>query len=647
MSRQLDYALAAPNNVMRLGLIAAVVLILALSAGAAAGTYSEAPMLQELVEAGELPAVEDRLPHPDHVYVVEPLEEIGRYGGTLRTTTVTPEGYGDDTLLSSYGNAVQPAPDGTETIPHILRDLEHSEDRTVWTMHLRQGMKWSDGVPLTSEDLMFWYNDILLNEDLTPVIGVPWRWEGEVVQAVQIDDYTVEFSMSTPQVYFAEHLLANAGLFRPKHYLKQFHPNYVDQDELEAMVQDSGHDHWYQLFLDKDSNVWGKPLNPDRPGLTTYVLDERTADRRVWVRNPYYWKVDTEGNQLPYVDRIDAEIISDMEVAQGMIMSGALDFAGQQTDIRNYPMYRASEEEANVRTLMWTSAASNDVVYFFNMTHEDPAMREIFQDVRFRQAMSLAIDRDELNEVIYYGQAVPRQYTAPEESMYFEPEFATAYAEFDPGRAAELLDEMGLDEKDSEGYRLRPDGERLVFTVEFYDIETPKLPNVELVAEYWREVGVDARYRAISGELQSERASANLMDATLWHGANTTDIHFPIYNFYIIPISPGWEHSQWPEWARYFQTEGREGEEPPEKVKQVRAWYEEMLVNPDDDRREELGKNLFRAQAENLWNVGTVGRAPYVVVINENIRNFAETGLWVWDTKWSMSRDPGQIFFAE
>ncbi len=622
---------------------------LAMTAGVGAMTYNEAPDLAEQVEAGELPPVEERLPEPDSVFVVDPVEQIGRYGGVARTATATPLHSGGDVLMNDFSNLVTTDAAAVETVPHLVRDVEISEDMTTFTMHMREGMRWSDGEPLTSDDVVFWYEDVLHNEDLTPSIGTVWL-DGETGRAAefeQIDEYTFRFTFSNPRPFFLNDLVHQTGVLLPSHYLKQYHIDYVDEDVMEDMLEEEGFDAWYELYGHKNQGVWGVSLNPERPGLTAYVLESMTADRRIWVRNPYYWKVDTEGNQLPYLDGIDADIVSDMEVVQGMIMSGQLDFAARNTELSNYPLYREHEAEGGYRTILWDMTFGTYLFYQFNLTDEDPVLREIFQDRRFRQAMSLALDREEMNEVLYFGQGAPRQYTVLEDSVYFEPEFATAYTEYDVERANALLDEMGLDERDSSGYRLRPDGETLMFEIQYVDAVVPRTRNVELVQQYWQEVGVDVRMREISGELASERVLGNMISASNWAGDGSTQIMFnySAMNF-LVAAQQGWSGPFWPLYTDYWQSGGERGEEPIPEIQAMYDWYQELVSEPDEERRIELAKNILRSHAENTWIVGTVGEVPHPIIVGTDLRNFPEEGLWGWDTGvFNMNRHPAQMFF--
>lgn len=616
-----------------------------LMGNASAMTFQEAPMLAAMVEEGVLPPVEERV--PSDPYIVEPFERIGDYGGTLYTATLGIEFAGEDTMLmDAMNNFVKPDAEYNELVLNFARDVEISEDERVFTIHLRRGVKWSDGAPFNADAMVYWYEDVLHNEDLTPSIGLNWRHGGEVVEFEKLDDYTFRFTFAAPNPYFLQRMVHDTGwLLQPGHYLKNFHPNYVPEDELMAMVEEAGFENWYQLYHFMNSNWAQTPLHVDRPTLTAYHLVDKTSSRRVYERNPYFWKVDSAGNQLPYIDRIETELVSNVEMLNARIMSGEIDFAGYSMDIRNYPMLRTNEAEGGYRTMLWEGGYSNEATYTLNMTHEDPVLREIFQDLRFRQALSLAIDREELNQVIYYGHAAPKQFTVLETNPYYREEYAQSYAEYDPARAIELLDEMGL-AVDSEGFRVRPDGQRLVFTIQFPNIDTPTSPNVEMVTQYWQEIGIDARGEEISTGLQGQRAPANLMDATVWAGVGST-ILFPIRGLEFVPRSPTWECTKWPEWARWFNTNHAQGEEPPDNIKELRGWWDQILVEPDPAVRDELADRIVRSQAENLWNIGTIGETPWPVVANVRLRNIPETGLWSWTGPWLTNINPEQFFFED
>ncbi len=630
-------------------LVLVAALVLGFSSLGLAMEFNESPEFAAKVAAGELPPVDERLPHPDHVFVVEPYEMIGRYGGIVRAATSTPTGAGSDTLISDFTNPVTADKYGVGVVPHVIRQLDGSDDATTWTFHMRHGMRWSDGNPFTTEDIRFWYEDVLHNEDLTPVIGGVWRDSGgQAVELTIIDEYTFELKFNTPRPFFPNDLIHTGGwdFFVPSAFLKDYHPDYADADELQARIDEAGLQTWYDLFGQVNSSIWGTPNYVGRPGLAAWIPTRITSSERHYAANPYYWKVDTEGNQLPYLDGIRTDIVSDAEVVQGMIMSGQLDFEARNTNIENFPLYRQFEEEGHYRTVLWDLTYGNYTFYQVNQTVEDPVKRELFQDFRFRKALSLAIDREEMNQMLYFGQGEPRQFTVLEESPYFAEGFDTMYTEYDPERANALLDELGMTGRDSSGFRTAPNGETIMFTIEYANVVVPKTGNVELIQQYWQEVGLDIRVREISGELMTERAPANLVEISNWHGDRGTHIMFPAAaRYFIVAETSGWEGHQWPLWADYWNSGGELGEEPRPEVAEMYEWFLEFLQATEEERQIELAQKILRSNAENLWIIGTIGAIPHPIIVNKDLRNFPNEGLWGWDTTSSQNRHMAQLFW--
>jgi peptide/nickel transport system substrate-binding protein len=372
-----------------------------------------------------------------------------------------------------------------------------------------------------------------------------------------------------------------------------------------------------------------------RPVLTAYVLVSRTSTRTRLRRNPYYPKVDPEGNQLPYIDYLEVQRVDSAEIMAAKASTGQVDFAGRQFMTADIPLFKRFEKKNGYSTYIWARPYGSDVVLQFNLNHRDEGLRKIFQDVRFRRAMSLAINREEVNDIVYFGQGVPRQLTVVPSSRYFEPEFAAAWAEFDPVRAGELFDEMGLVDRDGDGTRERLDGEALQITLEYMIGETPKQITLDLVTAYWREVGVSVNLKQISGPLQAIRAKAGLMDMTIWHADRNTDILFPIEPYWYVPVNGGWEQSQWSSWRRWYFTDGTRGSEPPKQIKQLLGWWENLRRATDEKERIEMGKKILRSQAENLWALGVIGLGPHPIIVSDRLRNVPHQGYWGWDSRWS------------
>jgi peptide/nickel transport system substrate-binding protein len=613
----------------------------------------QAPELQEMVAAGELPPLDERLPIEPRV--VEPIEGIGEYGGTLHTLTIRVEGYGDDTILMGCDGMfitikdIQGLPP-KGIAPNIAKSWEFSDDGKELTMYLREGMRWSDGEPFTADDIMFWYEDVFMNEELTPTIGRNWRPGGEPVKVEKLDDYTVKFISAVPNpliVTFGGSPIRGDWLRRyAKHYLKQFHPNYTPLEEIMEVAEAEGYEGWYQLFNFKSAHIWGTQLRPDAPTLGAYLITEGNTERRVYKRNPYYWKVDTEGNQLPYFGGVIAKIVEDREMVNAQIVAGQVDICIFEPMMQNFPLYKESAEQGEYQVHIWPSVLGSDVIYQPAQTYEeDPAWGELCRDVRFRRALSLAINREEINEVVYFGMGTPRQWTVSPICTHFKEEYAQAYAEYDPDQANALLDELGLEWDDNQEFRTWPDGERLTWTIEYFPVETPKTAITEIVVDFWREIGCDVQSKEITGELDSERYTANLVQMGLWHGDKVTDILFASAPQFLVPYNVGWETTWGVEWARWYTTDGREGVAPPPEVEELYDAYEHLQTEFDEEERLKWGAKILESQAENLWCIGTVGSAPHPIIMKNNVGNFPEEAYHGWDVVWSNYLHPQQFYF--
>lgn len=596
-------------------------------------TYNEAPMLAERVQAGQLPSVDERL--PEEPMVITPLQEIGQYGGTVQAVSDSAGRYGWDARVFVSEREYLLKLDSTclGIVPNLASSWEMSEDAKTMTLHLRQGVKWSDGEPWGADDIMFWYEDVLLNDDLTPVKPYNWTWDGELMKMEKIDDHTIVLHFPRPHPLAAA--LHARGFFtahHPKHYLKDFHPNYVDQAELDQLAKDAGFDFWYQLFAKKAfPDERDEPLHPT---LYAFLFAEKGVDQVVGERNPYYWKVDPEGNQLPYIDRVVGTAVANREVGTAKILGGEVDFGGWLSTTDNLPLYQENAEQGQYRVLVWKSVWGAEAGFGPNQTYDkDTVLRDIFRDVRFRRALSLGMDRDEINQVLYFGLATPRQLTVLPTSRYFEPEFAESYVQMDVAEANRLLDEMGLDQRDSENFRLRPDGQRLTWQIDYPEAgERPREVVAQLVLEQWREnLGIEATLKGYTGELMETRIRANDVQMNLGDCDNAMDIMFTLTPYWSVPMNWGWEWSWNSQWGLWYQTNGEQGEEPPQQMKDLLTTWEQMKSTLDEDERTQLGKEILKQQAENLWTIGTVGMAPVPIIAATNLRNVPEEQLWGWD----------------
>jgi peptide/nickel transport system substrate-binding protein len=617
--------------------------------------YSEAPQLADLVQAGKLPPIEERLP-PQPV-VVEPLDEVGVYGGKLRTVMVKDRTF---QVRSAYG------PDGIlrvsrdlKTIePNLADSWEYSDDGKTFTLHLHEGLRWSDGEPWDANSIEYWWVHDNMNPELSPASRIEFRQQvdGEWVDATfeKIDDTTVSWTFPRPSAVLPLHLAHWIGVnmlaMTCKHYLQQFHVDFVDDPaQLTAMAQEEGFESWTELYLNRRGDAsYGMPrFHPEMPTLTAYKL-KKPLEGNLWVadRNPYYWKVDTAGNQLPYIDEVIITNAETPEVANAMIAAGEVNFSnGFVTSLDNYALYKENEENGHYGVRMFHTSEGASLLLQPNQTCQDPVLREIFQDLRFRQALSHALDRDTINMVVFQGLGVPFQTHVIPPSKFYVEEYAKAFTEFDVDQANQLLDDMGLTERDGEGFRLRPDGKRLVINLEYSAIKTTYTPLAELLVDMWGDIGLEVSHRLVSDDILDPRVQANEVEFGMWHGDKSSDVLFPIVPMWWVPYEVGWERQWGIEWARWFQTGGEEGQEPPEEIKQVYDNWQQLQSTLDEDEFIRLGKAILQSQAENLWTIGTIGEVPEPMIVGDNLKNYPEKGYTGYDWLGTYPYHAEQLFF--
>ncbi len=613
-------------------------------------SWGEAPMLAERVAAGELPPVEERL--PAQPVVVQPLEAVGEYGGELAGPSTNPTCCGWDVLEMRLQKLLTIDTDLQTIIPNIAQAFEISDDQTTFTIHLRQGHKWSDGEPFTAEDFRFYFEDVLGNSDLTPAPGGPWAVDGELPQFEVIDETTVRYTYAEPRPTLSIALGSEVGNrgFRPAHYFQQFHIDYnPDADELAAEL---GYESWGQMFNAKMTPynfTWNLGAEQDAyaPTLNTFVfVSEDTFGNKLYERNPYFFKVDTAGNQLPYTDSLRRILVEDLQVQDLKAIAGEYTHFGWGT-LLSFPTYRENEEAGNYRTALAEYSRGNEYSIMFNFTTENLPLREIFWDVRFRQAMSVAINREEINELVYFGLANPSQTAMVPTSAFYEPWMTTNYAQYDPDLANQLLDEMGLDQRGADGFRLRPDGETLFLNFQVSVPEDAWQKIGELVTDYWNEVGVKTNYKLIEIGLYSELRNGNKVDLAAW-GADILDIG-EVANG-LGNTRPHWgARASGHLWREWLQSDGEEGEKPPQEIQDLWNLGEEFLDAPYGSAEWlALGKEFFKKSFEGLYQIGTIQRPPQPLLFKTNLKNTPPndtTGQWSWSYRQWVMFMPEQWYF--
>jgi peptide/nickel transport system substrate-binding protein len=595
--------------------------------------YAESPMLAAMVQAGELPSVDERLP-PEPA-VREPFEMIGKHGGTLQVFAGGPDPWQDFGALGANGPVfMRKLPDG-EIIGDIMTDYQWGEDYKSITFTFRDGIRWSDGHPASVDDVLFCYNDMHAHPDVQI-----WSWLGDVDQVVKIDDRTVRWDFPTPRPAAFNHFVGVMGGvwmgIHPKHYLQKWHITY--NSDADKLAKEAGYEHWYELFYE---HYWWNPLRDlEKPTLQAWTLEEAESTHKLFERNPYYHWVDTAGNQLPYIDKILSQIV-DPEVYQLKIISGESDMAYMFTTFDNYTLYKENEASGDYTTYAIPGLLSSEMAVYLNHNVPDPDKRQLFNTPKFKQALSLAIDREELNNLVFFGQGRTMQATIQPKYPWVKDGWYASYAEYDPERANRLLDEAGLTGRDKAGYRLGPSGKSMQIVIEArtQDIGSGSKRLLELVQEYWKEVGVNTMMKLIEGALFSERSEQGVQDA------RGVPVEIPV-QFAVSSADGGYWCPLWHQWmdAQHdidigeavledFPGGQMPGEEPPGWIKEYDSWYHTARQFPDTSPEYgEYMSKLLDMQAEQLFVIGTVGLVPQIITAKNYIANvppkFAPQHVW-------------------
>jgi len=593
--------------------------------------FGEAPQLAELVKQGKIPPVEQRI--PKNPAVVIPIEQVGQYGGIWNRFCIkSGDGfYGP----INYDPIVRWSKDASSIEPNIAESWKISTDRRTLILLLRKGIRWSDGQPFTADDVMFWYQDILLNKELTPTLPNWLTIGGELVKFRKVNDYTIELKSKDPYIFLLQELaISGRYIFAPKHYLKQFHPKYVPSAVLEDIVKKEGYNNWYQLFGVKSDYT----LNPELPTIFSWKIKTPSWGKTaVLERNPYYWKIDTSGNQLPYIDEIRVHYVGNWQIAAIKLMAGEAEMHDMGIELTDYPTYMENRDKGNYKLLLYPFITVTHPALLLNQTCKDPILRSIFRDVRFRQAVSLAVNRNEINEIVFLGLCNIAQATVPSFSPLYEEEFAKAYIEYDPKEANRLLDGMGLKWDQNHKYRLRPDGKTLEITIETRQpLEWIKVG--EMLPAYLEKIGIKVALQVREAAFYQMRIDANEHEAVL-QGFPTHPLLIGDSNAWVLRSVNGWA----PEWALWTRSMGKYGEEPPDDLKRILDLYETYKKTGDIN----LGKEIMRIHSKNLWiiNMGGAG-FPLRVVAKNNFRNLPPTKdcLTGWDYGLLGYRHPEQYF---
>ena len=604
---------------------------------------NEAPMLKALVSAGVLPPVEQRLPEAP-LMVTE--KEIGRYGGEIRMIHK-----GSTSFLSNYDLTTERIlnysdQDLRTIIPNIIESWQISPDAMTWTFHMRVGMKWSDGSSLTSEDVRFWWIDVINNSELA--LGMPWQFHfGGTDMSVEIlDAYTFKFTFAAPFGNFIAHLTRwypFSSILLPSTFMKQFHIDYADPVTLAQLIAQYGFQNWVELFTYMiGGSIWSATQNcTEIPVLGPWHIVENPEEGLyLWERNPYYWKVDQVGNQLPYINSLRYDLVSNDAEVKVRLAQGEIDILGQHdVSIVDYPFYQANQSAGNYIIGDYLSCMTDRYVLFpQHYIADDAVLTDIVNHPNFVKALSVAIDREAINQSLFYGLASVGQLSVMPNSQYYKASYGTAWAQYDPTLANQLLDAMGLDNRDGEGFRLRSDGQRLTFTIEHTGerVGLACSTYADMVFSYWRAVGIDASAVLQDEGTYNQRMMNYQVHCGMWHADRCTDMLWHIEPAWFLPTSNPNQGTACSAWAVWYSAEDRTDPnliEPPAEIKTLYDLFDQMTATTNEVQRVQYGQQILDWLANTPLAIGLILESPAPLLFNKHLDNLPPDKSPIgWDT---------------
>ena len=583
-------------------------------------TFGEAPELAELVKAGKLPPVKDRI--PAEPLVMKPLSEVGKYGGTWRRGFLGPGDWENGNRLNASDKLLFWDPTGTKIVPSVAKSWEQSADGKVIRVNLRKGMKWSDGAPFTADD--FWFEDLYSNKDIVSAPIADMSPGGKPGKVVKVDENTVEFQFENPHFLFVDFLAGDTligggqsvrqsqgttyGAYAPKHYLKQFLPKYSSEAQVNEKAKAEGFENWVKMLHFKKDWSFNTELPTLGPWKTTRPINTPT-----WVleRNPYYWAVDSAGNQLPYIDKVVLTLAEDSEVINLRAIGGNYDMQERHISLSKLPVILENQQKGGYKVHLDLALHGSDTTLFINQSFKaDPEVAKWLTNADFRRALSMGIDRNQLNDTFWLGIGTPGS-VAPSVQMPQSPgkEYRDKYSTLDIAKANQLLDGIGLTKKDAEGYRVRTDnGERLRIQVQAVKALLPWPQQAEMIGEQWRKIGIQADVREMERTLATTRTRNNEHQIMVWTNGGTELLY--LFPRHAIPVDPT-EAYMAPEFATWYASNGAQGRAPtdPQMLK-IYDLFKSASGQREAGDRDKTAQEIWKILVDQQYAIGTVGESP-------------------------------------
>ena len=593
------------------------------------GIFLETPMFEAAVAAGKLPPVKKRLPEePFLLKTGQQGFQPGKHGGSLKLLMGRKK---DTRQLVVYGYARLVGYDKNfNFVPDILKKFEVKHGR-IFTLHLRKGHRWSDGHPFTSEDFRYYFEDVatnkkIANESLPQVMLV----EGKPPLFEVLDKHTVRYTWHKPNPFILPRLAGARPiyLYRPAHYLKKFHIKYTPLRALEVLVKKAKKRNWVALHYIVGQQY--KNVNPELPSLQPWVLVTKPPAKRFnFLRNPYYHRVDMNGRQLPYINDVKVNVTSSklIPIKAG---AGETDLQSRGLNFTNYTLLKKSEKKFGYSTKLWRTAKGARWAIYPNLNFRDMEWRKLFRNVNFRRALSIAIDRHEINQVFYYGLARETNNSVLRESPLFDEKFANRWSQFDLNTANQMLDDLGLVKRNSKGFRLLPNGQPMELTVVFSTEEDEPSDILELVSDTWRKIGIKVLSKPLHREVMRNRIFSGNVQMSIWSGLENGIPNASSSPAELAPTSQ--QQLQWPMWGQYLETGGKSGQaidmKVPQKLFELKDAWREARSEGD---RIKIWHEMLDTYTSNVFSIGIIASVPQVVLVNSSLQNVPDKAIYNWD----------------
>lgn len=589
----------------------------------------DSPYLAERVASGALPPVADRLPDIPRLIDMAKRDRLpGRHGGDIRMLMgdqrdlrmMTLYGY---TRLVVYG-------DDLELTPDVLERFDIEEGR-IFTLTLRAGHRWSDGSPFTTEDFRYWWEDVANNRRLFPGGPPPALLSGGDPPRIDIVSETViRYSWTTPNPIFLP-ALADAQptyLFMPSRYLKRFHDRYADKRELADAIARNRVRDWGALH-ERQSRMY-RPENPHLPTLEPWRnTTPLPAEQFVFERNPYFHRIDENGRQLPYADRVTLTI-GTSSLVPAKTAAGEADLQARYLRFDNYTFLKDASKRMNLDVRLWKRAEGSFFALLPNLNAIDPVWRDLNRDVRYRRALSVAMNREDVNKVIFFGLARVSGNTALPESPLYDARLAKLWTQHDPALANRLLDEIGLTRRDDDGVRRLPDGRRLEFSIETAGENTEETDILDLLKQDFLAVGIKIYPRSSQRDVFRRRILAGQTIMSGWAGMDNALVTPDMEPDTLAPTSPA--QFQWPRWGQFFESNGREGERPAlAEANDLLQLYQHWRVSVTRDERRKIWEEMLAINADQLFTIGVINGTLQPIVTSRELRNVPAEGLYSFE----------------